>query len=637
MISSQNGSSLSATSYRVGEFEIDPANRLLLRSGEPVPLTGKVFDVLLAFLEEPGCLLTKDELIEKVWHNAFVEEGNLARSVSTLRKALGDTGKDHKYIVTVQGRGYRFIAPVIEYTADASGSSATPPATSTPDHAATTRPIQRSWRYWALSVSLTGLLIAAVFVVSRQPVSQAAPIRSIAVLPFANAGPDNSVEYLSDGIAENLINDLSLIPEVKVKSPNAVRRYRGDQADPQGIASELGVASILTGKVSRSNDELTIDVKLIDASDNSQIWGQKFVVPSSGIMATENAIALSVIHGLRLNMTEAEQAKLTTVKTADPEAYRLYMRGRYFWNKRTGPDMKKAAEYYEQAMAIDPNYSAAYSGLANCYALYSVYDLTSPDIAFPMATKAAEKALQLDDNLADAHASLAFVFYHYNHDWAKAEEQFKRAIELNPDYATAHHWYGEMLGAEGRFDEAIAEQKIALQLDPISFIINMDLGWNFYLARRYPEAVEQYRKALELEPNSSITHHTFSETYAVEGLYADSVREYFASLEADGFSSDEIQPLKKAFEKAGFRGFVKARIAWKESVYAKRIAPQLIDTAWDYAFLNDKDNAFKWLGKSLAKGEADMVFLKFNPAYDGLHDDARFQELLAKIGLPPAD
>jgi len=352
------------------------------------------------------------------------------------------------------------------------------------------------------------------------------------------------------------------------------------------------------------------------------------------IVTTQKTIALSVVRKLGLHLTDAEQTRLSKGGTENPDAYRFYLLGRYFWNKRTGADLQKAVSNYEQAVTMDPKYASAYSGLANCYALYSIYDVATPDEAFPKAKKVAEQALALDPTLAEAHASLAFVLYHFDRDWANAENEFRLAIKLNPDYPTAHHWYGEYLGAAGRFDEAIAEQQTALQLDPSSFIINMDLGWNYYLARRYDDAAEQYRKALKLEPNAPITHDTFSDLFAQQRRYDDSASEYFKSLEASGFSGEQIEPLKVAFEKRGFTGLVQARILWRQSVYARKFAPQLTDIAQDYALLNKKNDALVFLQRAVQKHEADTVFLKFDPAYDNLRDDPRFYELTKQIGLP---
>lgn len=314
------------------------------------------------------------------------------------------------------------------------------------------------------------------------------------------------------------------------------------------------------------------------------------------------------------------------------EAYQLYLKGRYFWNKRTGAALQKAVEYFNQAVALDPNYAPAHAGLAGCYALYSTYEVSSPKDSFPKAKEAVLKALALDETLAEAHTSLAFVLYHYDWDWVLAEREFKRAIELNPSYSTAHHWYGEYLSAAGRFDESFAEYRVALQLDPLSLIINNDMGWGLFLARRYDEAIGQFHKALELEPNSPGAHYYFSDTYENQGRYAEAAAEYFTALQADGFSPQQIAPLKEAFAASGYEGLMRAKLAWWK-VRAQKYRVQMTDVAANHAFLHETDEAFVWLEKAYNEHSADLVFLKVNPVFDNLHDDPRFTDLLRRTGL----
>ena len=677
-------------SYEFGPFRVDAANRLLLRSGEVVPLTSKVFDILLVFVQNSGRLLDKDEVMREVWPDSFVEEGNLTRNVSTLRKALGESPHEHQYIVTVPGRGYRFVPCVRESGSNGdallvkermrarivteeeigAGDESVPPGL--PDRASLMRSDELAARETNVSLAaqtvttqaahspthtgrLTGrlaqhrlvivlgaaaLIIAASVVAylyvargGKMTADQGA-INSVAVMPFVNVGADPEMEYLSDGITESLINQLARLQNLKIKSRNSVFHYKGREVDAQAVGRELGVQAVLTGRIVQRGDALSISVELVDARDNSQLWGEQYERKLADVLAVQRAITQEITEKLRLPLAGADQNLVNKRYTENAEAYQLYLKGRYFWNKRTGAALQKAVEYFNQAVAKDPAYAQAYAGLADCYSLYSTYEVSSGNDSFPKAEEAAMKALALDDTLAEAHTSLAFVSYHYEWDWARAEREFKRAIELNPNYATAHHWYGEYLGVVGRFDEAVAEYRVALQLDPLSFVVNLDLGWDFYLARRYDDAIAQYRKALEFEPNSPIVHSILSQAYEQQGKYAEAADEYLKALQAEGFNTQQLTPLKAAFAASGHEGFLRAKLAWWR-VRAQKYHVQPVDVAQNYASLHKKAEAFTWLQKAYAERSADMVFLKTSSAYDNLRDDSRFTDLLRRMNLAP--
>ena len=627
---SKNGASTNDRRHRFDGFEVDPANRTLLRDGELVPLTGKVFDILLVLADNPGRLLNKDELIEQVWHGDFVEEGNLARNVSTLRKALGDTGKEHKYIVTVQGRGYRFLADVSEVTNVDNANIGT--------HALylekSPKPFvsERLSKKWLWVIPVMVLLIAAAWIGKQRFLTPTGQVKTLAVLPIKPINSENRDQIYEIGIANSLIDKLSGVNGLIVRPLSATRKYSDIEQDPIIAGKEQQVDYVFASNYQIANGKIRITAQLINVQNGSFEEMFKDEEDNANIFEAQDAIALKVERFLLTRFNIERGSIATTSYKTNQDAYRLYISGLYQWNRRTGASLQKAAEYFEQAVKIDPNYAQAFAGLASCYALYPSYEISSPSESFLKAKEVAEKALALDENLAEAHTALAFELYHYEADWGRAETEFKRAIELDPNYATAHHWYGEYLGAAGRFDEAFAEQQIALMLDPRSFIINTDLGWNFYMAGRYDQAITQYRRALEIEPDSPITHYIFSDTLGKQGKYADATTEYFTAMQSSGFNQQQIAPLRQAFTASGYEGFIRERIIWRQKIYTQKYQLQSIEMAQDYTFLNEKNEAFAWLQKAFEKHEADLVFLKFNPAFDNLHSDPRFDQLVQRVG-----
>ncbi len=635
--------------YAFDNFEIEPANRVLLRNGEIVPLTGKVFDVLLVFAENPSRLLEKDEMIERVWGDSFVEEGNLARNVSTLRKALGDEAKPHKFIDTVQGRGYRFVAAIrggeteTAVLFDEQGETTDTAKTHLRETAMAKElelKIKKrvSQRYGFATVALLAVISvavaaylwrAAMFQSSDRP-----QIKSIAILPLKSINVEGRNPIYDFGVAESLIMKLSLVRDLTVRPLSATRKYADLEQDALAAGKELKVDYILASNYQFADNKIRITSQLINVGNGTveEVFNEE--ENNDNIFSVQDAIAANVGQKLLTKLNAEQKRLLAKHYTNSEEAYQFYLKGLYFWNRRTDKNLQKATDYFNKAVTVDPNYALAFSGLANCYALYATYEVEPAAKAFPTAKAMAEKALALDETLAEPHTTLAFVLYHYEWDWVRAESEFKRALEINPNLSNAHHWYGEYLGAVGRFDEAISEQKIALQLDPSSFIINMDLGWNYYLSRHYDEAVMQYRTALEIDPNSPIVHYTLSQTFEKQNKFAGATEEYLMALNADGYTSQEISPLKQAAISSDYGKFIKARLQWRPRVRRERIQFEAILSAADYAFLHQKNEALAYLQKALEAREADCVFLKFDPSYDNLRDEPQFDEILRRIGLP---
>jgi serine/threonine-protein kinase len=473
------------------------------------------------------------------------------------------------------------------------------------------------------------LSIGAYFYFAR---ARHGALNSIAVLPLVNATNNPDTEYLSDGVSESLINSLSQLPGVKVIASTSSFRYKGKEVDPEEVARTLGVEAILTGRVAERGEDLVISVELVNVHDKTQIWGEQYDRKATDLLALQREIAKVVTSNLRLKLSGAEQGRVAKHYTENPEAYQLYLKGRFYWNKRTGEAAKKAVDYFQQAIEKDPNYALGYAGLADAYQLLNLFADASPQEVFPKAKEAARRALELDDTLAEAHSSLAASLFYYDRDFPEAQREFRRAIELNPNYATAHHWYGvTYLAKTERFDEAVAELKRALELDPLSIVINADLGNTYIQARQYDRAIEQLRKTIEMDQNFYFAHWTLGVAYEMKGDTQAAIAEY---QKARQLNDDP---------------WVLALLAHASAVSGKRdealkILDQLKLTSkqrfvWAYGFaivyagLGDKNQAFQWLEKSYQDREARITRLKVDPLFDGLHSDPRFADLVRRVGL----
>src|SRR5215813_9673984 len=455
-------------------------------------------------------------------------------------------------------------------------------------------------------------------------------IDSIAVLPFINVSSDANMEYLSEGLTESLINNLSQSHNLKVMSRNAMFRYSGQEADPKKIGRELGVHGVLTGRIVQRGDTISINVELIDARDDTQFWGEQYNRRMSDLSLLQEEIARQVSDKLQLRLSGDDKSRLKKLHTDDAEAYQSYLKGRFYSNKRTEEGLKKALPFFNQAIEMDPSYALAYAGLADCYALLYEYSATPSKDLYPKAKAAAMRALELDESLAEAHTSLAAA-YEYEWNWNEAAKQYERAIELNPNYETAHHWYSAYLVSRKQFDEAIRQAQRALDLDPLSLIINTALGRALNSARRYDEAVEQLRTTVDMDPNFAEAHFHLGLAYEGKGAYDDAIRE-----------------LTKAAELFGDRSLT----AWVGRVYAlsgrtaqamkvledmlelskqQPVSPYSIASL--YATLGEKDRAFEWLEKVYQERNYYVVFLNVDPTLDSLRDDPRFTDLLKRIGL----
>jgi DNA-binding winged helix-turn-helix (wHTH) protein/TolB-like protein len=630
--------------YEFGRFRLKTAERILLREGELVPLTPKVFDILITLVENRGQVVAKDDLMKRVWPSTYVEEGNLTQNISLLRKALGETAGGVQFIETVPRRGYRFVADINEAWdgAPANGSAEVPAdveaetvshqdnSTSTP---VVSIPAAAGRATWFKKTPAFALVIAAVamgivglvyFTTAGKPEGGDA-IQSIAVLPFVDESSDPDAQYINDKIAESLINSLSKLPQLRVVPRSVVAGYKGREIDPRKVGQELNVRAVVTGRMRRHGDIISIQADLIDLENVAQLWGQHYDHKLSDVLLVQDDISRDIFENLRLKLNVDEKKQL--------EAYGLYLKGRNAWNKRTGDALLQAIDYFNQAIKIDPDNSASYAGLADCYNMLVVYGRLEPKEGFPKAKEAALKALEIDESSAEAHTSLAFIHFRWDWDRAATEREFQAAIKLKPAYAPAHQWYSSYLVAVERFDEAIAEAKRTQELEPLSFVASSHLGWIYYLAGRNDEAIQQCKKILELDPSSFPARRYLGLAYEAKGMYAEAIAEFQTGVKLSG-SPLMLGLLGHAYAASGKTVEAKQVLTDLQQLQDQRyVSPYTV--AAIYAGLGDKDQAFKWLDTAVEKRDIWLMNLKVDPVFAKLRSERKFTDILARIRLRP--
>jgi serine/threonine-protein kinase len=484
----------------------------------------------------------------------------------------------------------------------------------------------------AAAIVVTALVLGAVGLIAylrtRKP---EAAIESIAVLPFQNRSSETDTEYLSDGLTESLIYRLSQLPNLKVSPTSTVFRYRGNEIDPVKIGQELGVNAVLSGRIVQRGDNLTISAELVDVRYNKLLWGEQYDRKMSDLLATQREIAREIVEKMKLKVS-GEEKGLAKHYTESNDAYQLYLKGRFYWNKRTFEGLKKSVEYFNQAIEKDPSFALAYTGLADSYAVPA--NRMPPREAMPKAKAAAMRALELDETLAEAHTSLGRVLATYDWDWPGAEKEYKRAIELNPRYAIAHQWYGGWLQVTGHRNEAIAERKLAQELDPLSPIVSFELGLAFYYARDYDQAIEQFQKTFELEQNFPPAQQFLPACYEQKGMYDEAIAGFKKAIPLLGGS-------EWTFSRGGL-GHTYAVLGRKSEALAvvaelKQLTPQgyvpATSIALVYAGLGDKDQAFAWLEKAYEEHSFQLQWLTIEPRWNNLRSDPRFADLVRRVGL----
>jgi len=572
--------------------------------------------------------------LEKDADDRYQAIKEVAIELKHLRREL-ETGADVDTTVSPPTTTERALSTDSGSTSEptATRSASIPPALSSAEY------VVRGLKQHKLvaAIVLVGLIGAvglfAYYLRGRNPDGA---IDSIAVLPFENKSNAADTDYLSDGLAESLIYRLSQLPHLKVSPTSSVMRYKGKETDVKTIASELGVSAVMTGRIAQRGDNLTISVELVDVRNNKLLWGEHYERKMAELLATQREIATEIAQKLRLRISGNNEQGLTKHYTENNEAYQLYLKGRFYWNKRTEEGMQKSLEYFQQAIERDPNFALAYSGLADAYDLLAAPDAAGgmpANEAMPKAKAAALKALEIDDALAEPHVSLAHVKYYYQRDWVGAEREYKRAIELNPNYPTAHQWYAVYLMSAGRFDEALAENRRAQELEPLSLPINMTLGWVLLNARQYDQSIEQLRKTLEMDPNFILTHHRLGLVYEQTGKYDEAIAEFRQVRNLSAGKPLGVALLAHAYALSGNRAEAQKTLAELQKISGQHyVSPASI--AIIYAALGDKDQAFAWLEKADKERDGLLARLRVDPRFDSLRSDPRFADLARRIDIP---
>jgi TolB-like protein/DNA-binding winged helix-turn-helix (wHTH) protein len=626
--------------FEFGSFRLNPAERLLLRGQAPVHLPPKAFDALVVLVENRGHLLEKDELLRKVWPDTFVEESNLAQHISLLRKALQDGEDGSRYIETVPRRGYRFIAEVRELggiATDTKVSSGLPH--SSPFGVAES--IRPRHRFTSLTYAIAPLALLLVVFLFTLPVwkrlrrAGPEPIQSLAVLPLQNLSADPAQEYFADGMTEALITDLAKIPGLKVISRTSVMQYKDSHKKLPQIAQELGVDGIIEGAVLRSGERVRITAQLVRAATDQHIWAESYERDLRDLVALQDEVSRSIAAQIQKEIAPPVPQQLATL-AVNPQAREDYLKGRYFWNLRSEAGYLKAIDYFQAAMTGDPQYAQAYAGSADAYALLgSMPNSKIPrDTAMPKAKQMALTALQLDDSLPDAHTSLAFVKMHYEWNFREAEQEFKRAIALDPNYSIAHHWYAYDLAAMGRMDEAVAEVKRARQTDPLSAIINTDFAEILYFARRYDEALQQARATLDLDPNFAHAHRVLERIYGEKHMFPEAIAEGQRAVALSADDAWMLLDLANTYALAGQKREMQDCLRRAANISPGGVLPQVGATAELYVALGDVDRALQVMESAYRRRDGGLILLNADPRFDSLKSDPRFQQLLQRIGLP---
>lgn len=630
---------------RFGTYEVDPHSGELRKAGIRIKVQQQPLKLLEILLKHPGEVVTREELRARIWPDEsfgdFDQAVNIA--IAKLRGALGDSADNPRFIETIPRRGYRFIAEVVVLERD-SGKPELPPETpgiagsrdsaAAVDERATLRrlpgsllrrlPGSLSWKIIGFAVILLAIFVVVVNRWRKQSPANASPtspIRSLAVLPLENLSGD-AQDYFADGMTDELITDLAQIGALRVISRTSVMPYKGARKSLPVVARELNVDGIVEGTVLRSGDQVRITAQLIQAPADKHLWAKSYQGDLRNTLSLQKQVASAIADQIRIEVTPHEQAVLKNAKTVDPEAYEDYLKGRFFLNKRNSNE--KAQRYFQQAIEKDPNYAPPYTGLADIYQLSD-----NPRLA----RESAQKALDLDNELAEAHNSLAELLYRFNRDWAGAEREFKRALELNGNYAPAHHWYSMYLAVVGRREQALAEAQKAYELDPLSPVVGANLAKKLEENGQYDKAIDQARRTLEVEPNSAVTHAVLGMVYEDKKMYPDAIAEYKTALQLGG-SPGEMRGLAGyVYAATGDLGNAKKMIRELKQLWPGH-ARAALDLAMVYSGLGQKDQALYWLGKASEKEVGDLIEVGQDSHFVTLHSDQRFQALVKQVGVP---
>jgi TolB-like protein/Tfp pilus assembly protein PilF len=579
----------SALPKRFGDFEFDSRARQLRKHGHTIRLHGQPLEILGLLLERPAQVVLREELRARLWpQDTFVDfEHSLNAAVNKLREALDDDANNPRFIETVPRRGYRFISAVGLYDS------------------------QNLLGEWS-----------------------SPRIQSLVVLPLENLSNDPEQEYFADGMTDQLITNLAQISALKVISRTSAMRYKGTKKSLPEIARELHVDAVVEGAVMWVGGRVRINAQLIEAPTDYHLWAASYERDLRDVLSMQEEVTRAIASEIRVNLSAQEQARLASTRPIDPEAYRLYLKGRYYWNKRSLEGFQKAIEYFQQATAKDPAYALAYVGLADTYTYFSFFDVVPPREAMPKAKAAAARALEIDNRLGEAHVSLGYVSYMYDWDWPAAGKHFEQALTLNPAYSRAHTFYPFYLSSLGRSEEALAVAKRCLDLDPASPAVNHSLAVQFYFARQFDQAIEQAHKTLELDPNFAISYELLGEVYVSRGMYREGLSELEKYSALSRGRAMSLALLGYAHARLGERSQALRMLEQLEATSKERYTPAS-SFAVVYAGLGEKDQAFAWLEKAYGERTSRLGYLKVEPLWDPLRPDPRFADLVRRIGLPP--
>lgn len=596
--------------YVFGPFRLDLEQKLLAQEGQSVPLPPKVFETLLLLLEQNGRIVGKEEMMKVLWPDRYVEEGNLTQNIFLLRKLLGEGQTKEQYIETIPKRGYRFIQSVEEIFEEIGPTTA-----AKPDSPALAEvPIRHS--------TIEGELARRNHAVT-----------SLAVLPIVNETNDPDVEYFADGITESIINILSRLSSLDVVARSVVYSYKGHEVEPREVGAALGVHAVQSSRILLSHENLIIRTELIEVASGRQLWGEQYNRPLSDILTMENEVSTCISENLLSTLTDQEKERLSKRYTQSAEAYRFYLKGRFYRNKRTGEGFMKAIESFEKAIEIDLGYALAYSSLADAYVAFDFYGVLSPWESSPKAKNAAMMALSIDETLPEAHTALACVKMMFERDWAGAEREFLRAIELEPNYAQAHNWYSHFLMAMGRIEQSFTESKIALELDPLDGEVNQYLGWHHIHARHFERAIHQLEMTLEKNPEFLLARIILGMAYVHIGEFSKGITELQNASRLEK-PSLLLAFLGHAYAISGQREEALTILEELKELSKQSYVPPY-GIALIYTALGDSAGALQWFEKAYELQNAWLNWIKVAPEVDSLRSEPGFIDLLLRLNIAP--
>jgi DNA-binding winged helix-turn-helix (wHTH) protein/TolB-like protein len=611
--------------YQFGPYRIDAQERLLHRGEELISLPPKALDTLLVLLDGAGRMVDKSDLMKAVWPDTFVEEGALTRNISLLRKALEDTGDESRYIETIPKRGYRFVAPV-----QSGPLAASPPPGAT----------RTSWKAaWVapLGFLLICSIVALVTYWTRgRPAEPTPAVRNathiVGVLRFRNVEADPSQEYFADGITQALMTPLKRLGNLRVIDLTSESSGSADSDALNRLVRDQGITNFLTGTVQQISGRVRIDAQLMDPKTHDVSWANFYERDMKDVLALEAAAAEAIVNEIQVAVTAEERRQLQQNRPVNPEAWLAYQRGRYFWNKRTEDGLNRALQFFQRAIEIDPTFALPYTGQADSYSLLGSIGIDGmrPDKAMPLAKAAAEKALQMDPDLAEAHVSLAYVKLSYEWDLSGAQHEFARAIALDPASAKGHHWYSHYFMAANDLNKATEQMQLAIGLEPLSPIINLGIGWCYYYTHQYEKAIEQYRSVVEMDPSLPMAHQTLGMAYQQKRLFPQAIAEFQRAVALSGNSPTTVAALASAYGFAGQATEARRELAHLEEISRTRYVPALY-FAMIHNSLGETATALKFAWTAASERSDYLVYLHLEPQVGKLAGDTRFLSLIGSL------